>query len=216
MSIWPQAMSYFRPSRAADRVRPVIGVLGRPCRGRSWAAATCAEIEPLLMIRPPRGSWAFITRNASRMPRKAPVRLVSTTRRQSSTVRSSSGTGRRPIPALLKRRSTRPNAPTAASNRARTESGSVTSVGTASARGPAPPARAIVSARASGRRPAIATEYPSRQEGQGRRPADPRAAARDDRHLPGLGPSLIPSRRPRRLSPSRPAGEDPIGLRPIR
>ena len=43
------------------------------------------------MIRPPRGSCAFITRKAARAQRKAPVRLVSTTWRQASTSSSSSG-----------------------------------------------------------------------------------------------------------------------------
>ena len=46
----------------------------------------CAEIEPLLMIRPPRGSCAFIIRTACCAHRKAPVRLVSTTACQSGQV----------------------------------------------------------------------------------------------------------------------------------
>ena len=63
MSICPHAMSYARPSRDVALVRPVIAcfvaVYGAEC-GRG----TRAESEPLLMIRPPRGDWAFISRNA--------------------------------------------------------------------------------------------------------------------------------------------------------
>ena len=55
MSIWPQAMSYARPSSEVARVRPVI-----PCLLAVYAAdrgrGTCAAIDPLLMIRPPRGT----------------------------------------------------------------------------------------------------------------------------------------------------------------
>ena len=61
------------------------------------------------MIRPPRGVCAFIIRNAARVQRKAPVRLVSTTARHCSTVRSSSGTPGAEMPALLKSTSSRPN-----------------------------------------------------------------------------------------------------------
>jgi hypothetical protein len=86
---------------------------------------------------------------------------TSITRRHWSSVRSSSGTAGAPVPALLNSRSIRPNARSAASNRAWTDSGSVTSVGTAIARDRAWPARSTVSSRASRRRPASATEYPS-------------------------------------------------------
>ena len=160
MSIWPHAMSYFRPSRAADLVSPVIACFVA-VYGAEFGRGVCAEIDPLLMIRPPRGSWSFMRRNASRVQRNAPVRLTSTTRRHSSNVRSSSGTAGAPVPALLNRRSRRPKACFVVSKRPRTESGSVTSVGTARARGPSGPARATVSASASGRRPASTTEYPS-------------------------------------------------------
>ena len=50
------------------------------------------------MIRPPRGSWSFISRKAPRVQRKAPVRLTSTTRRQALSDRSSRGTGGAPVP----------------------------------------------------------------------------------------------------------------------
>ena len=39
----------------------------------------CAETEPLLMMRPPRGSWAFMMRKASWVHRNGPVKLVPTT-----------------------------------------------------------------------------------------------------------------------------------------
>ena len=61
------------------------------------------------MIRPPCGSCSFICRYAACAHRNAPVRFTSTTVRQSSYDRSSTGTARGPnVPALLKSRSTRP------------------------------------------------------------------------------------------------------------
>ena len=80
MSICPQAMSYARPSRDVDRVSPVIACFVA-VYGAESGRGTLAEIEPLLMIRPPRGDWRFISRNASCVQRNAPVRFVSTTDR---------------------------------------------------------------------------------------------------------------------------------------
>src|SRR3954447_15637772 len=60
MSIWPQAMSKARPSRAVDFVRPVMACLVA-VYGAEFGRGVWAEIEPLLMIRPPRGDCAFIT-----------------------------------------------------------------------------------------------------------------------------------------------------------
>ena len=63
MSIWPQAMPNGRPSSEMDLVSPVIACLAAvytTLRGRGL----CAEIEPLLMIRPPGGSCAFIIATA--------------------------------------------------------------------------------------------------------------------------------------------------------
>ena len=54
MSIWPQAMSWARPSSAVALVRPVIACLVA-VYGALNGRGACAEIEPLLMIRPPRG-----------------------------------------------------------------------------------------------------------------------------------------------------------------
>src|SRR6516165_1379280 len=107
MSIWPQAMSYFRPSRDADLVRPVIACLVA-VYGAEFGRGLYAEMEPLLMMRPPRGSWLFISLKASWVQRKGPERLVSTTACHCSYVRSSSGTGGAPIPALLNSKSKRP------------------------------------------------------------------------------------------------------------
>ena len=53
-------------------------VLGRGVGGE-WGRGVWAEIEPLLMMRPPRGSWPFISRNASCAQRNMPLRLTSTT-----------------------------------------------------------------------------------------------------------------------------------------
>src|SRR6266851_5476591 len=88
MSIWPQAMSYFRQSREVDLVRPVMACLVA-VYGTEFGRGACAEIEPLLTMRPPCGFWLFISLIASWVHRKGPVRLVSTTRFHCSKVRSS-------------------------------------------------------------------------------------------------------------------------------
>src|SRR5262249_21021880 len=63
-SIWQQAMSYFRPPRESVLVRPVAACLVAVYGAESGRGA-CAEIEPLLMMRPPRGFWLFMILNAS-------------------------------------------------------------------------------------------------------------------------------------------------------
>ena len=78
MSIWLQAMSYLRPSSEMRFGQAGDGVLGRRV-GAELGRGAWAEIEPLLMMRPPRGSCAFIMRIASCAHRNAPVRLASTT-----------------------------------------------------------------------------------------------------------------------------------------
>ena len=97
-----------------------------------YGRGVCAEIDPLLMMRPPRGDCVFIRRIAARAHRNVPVRLTSTTRRHSSTGSSSIGTAGAPVPALLKSRSRRPKRLRIASNSASTEAGSETSAGTTS------------------------------------------------------------------------------------
>ena len=54
MSIWPQVIPKARPSRAIDFVRPVMACLVA-VYGAELGRGVCAEIEPLLMMRPPRG-----------------------------------------------------------------------------------------------------------------------------------------------------------------
>src|SRR5512146_793385 len=90
MSIWPQAMSYLRQSRESDLVSPRTACLVA-VYGAEWGRGAYAEIDPLLMIRPPRGSWAFISLMACCAHRNAPVRLVSTTLFHIRTSRSSIG-----------------------------------------------------------------------------------------------------------------------------
>src|SRR5262245_57898074 len=80
ISICPQAMSYFRPSKAVDVLSPVTACL-LAVYGAELGRGAWAEIEPLLMMRPPRGDWLFMTRNASCVHRKTPVRFTSMTRR---------------------------------------------------------------------------------------------------------------------------------------
>src|SRR5580704_7409317 len=134
-----------------------------------FGRGVCAEIEPLLMIRPPRGSWAFIIRTACWAHRKTPVRLVSTTRCQSARSISSAWAAGPNKPALFTSRSSRPQRSRTASKSAATDGGEVTSAGTTSAfsvgqPGPGvsvPSAAFAVSASNSSRRPASATCQPA-------------------------------------------------------
>ena len=128
----------------------------------SSAAGACAEIDPLFTMRPPLGVWLFIILNASRVHRNAPVRLTSTTFRHCSTVSSSMGIPGALAPALLNRKSSRPNASAVLAKSACTDAGSLTSAGTASARSPSAPASSLVFSSGSGRRPASTTDHPSR------------------------------------------------------
>src|SRR3989442_357676 len=150
-------MSYLRPSRDVDLVKPVIACFVA-VYGAEFGLGAWAEMDPLLTIRPPRGSWLFMSLIASCVQRKAPVRLTSTTEVHCSKVTSSSGTGGAPEPALLKRRSNRPNASFVLANRAFTDRGSRTSVGTLSIRAPSLDPAAAAASRGSLRRPATTTE----------------------------------------------------------
>src|SRR6201996_1278031 len=85
ISICPQAMSYARPSRDKERVSPVIACLDT-VYGRDCGRGTYAEIEPLMMMRPPRGVCVAMRRKASRAQRNAPVTLTDITVVQSSKV----------------------------------------------------------------------------------------------------------------------------------
>ena len=111
----------------ADRTLHHVEELDTP-NGRG----ACAEMEPLLMIRPPRGVWAFMMRIASCVHRNDPLRLVSTTRCHCSSVSSYIGTAGAPMPALLNNRSSRPNRAMVCSNSTRTDvcsDGSLFSIG---------------------------------------------------------------------------------------
>ena len=120
---------------------------------------TLAEIDPLLMIRPPARVLRFISRNACCVARNAPVRLMSTTARQVSTDRSSIGRRRRRPPGVVEEQVEPPEPLADVPNSASTGAGSLTSAGR---RGPAPlPAAAAVAASGSRRRPASATENPA-------------------------------------------------------
>ena len=158
MSICPQAMSYLRPSSESDLVSPVMACLV-DVYGAEFGRGAWAEIEPLLMMRPPRGDCSFICRNAACAHRNEPVRLMSTTLFHCSRVRSSNGPPAL-MPALLNSRSTRPKRSVVAANSARTEPGSATSVGTASGLPASVPASRIACSSGSRRRPASATRQP--------------------------------------------------------
>ena len=73
MSIWPQAMSYLRPSSDVALVRPVIACLVA-VYGAEFGRGTCAEIEPLLTMRPPRGNRSCCSRNRCPQSPGLPVR----------------------------------------------------------------------------------------------------------------------------------------------
>src|SRR6476661_125561 len=113
-------MSYFLPSSDPDLVNPVIACLVA-VYGAELGRGACAEIEPLLMMHPPRGCWLFIMRNASCMHRNTPVRLMSTTVFHCSTLKSSRLMPGAPTPALLNSRSRRPNVSLTLANSARTD-----------------------------------------------------------------------------------------------
>ena len=119
------------------------------------------------MMRPPMGSWSFIILMASWVQRKVPVRLALTTACHCSKVRSSMFTGGDEVPALLNSTSSLPpKASCVRAKRLRTCSGSPTSVVTVTARSRCSSASAPTSSRVASsvsiRRPASATEYPSR------------------------------------------------------
>src|SRR5678815_2423899 len=78
MSIWLHAMSYLRPSSEVDFVNPDTACLVA-VDGAELGRGACAEIDPLLMMRPPRGDWSFMILIASCVHRNTPVRLMSTT-----------------------------------------------------------------------------------------------------------------------------------------
>ena len=159
ISICPQATSWARPSSATDLVKPVTACLVA-VYGAEKGRGVWAETDPLLMMRPPRGSWRFMIRSASRVQRNMPVRLTSTTLCHCSRERSSSGAGGTLPPALLKSTSKRPKRSAIAPNAASTAASSVTSDGGIRQRS-GTFERSAVSSSADLRRPSRATPYPS-------------------------------------------------------
>ena len=88
MSIWPQAMSYLRPSSDVDLVRPGDRVLGRGV-GRRVRPRRVRRDRAVVDDPAAARVWLFIILNASCVHRKTPVRLMSTTVFHCSKVRSS-------------------------------------------------------------------------------------------------------------------------------
>ena len=78
MSIYPQTMLKGLPSRVMDLVNPVMACLVM-VQGAENGRGILAEIEPLLMMRPPWGVCAFLRRIASWEQKKAPHKWVLTT-----------------------------------------------------------------------------------------------------------------------------------------
>src|SRR5258708_7985618 len=116
------------------------------------------RIEAMLMMAPPRPSAARCLAT-SLATRKAPLRLVSSTRSQSSSVCSSAFLPAT-TPELLTRMVTGPSSVSAALTAAATLAGTVTSHSTGSARPPSPSISAATAASRSSRRAASATLAP--------------------------------------------------------
>ena len=108
------------------------------------------------MMRPPLGSCAFMMRIASWVHTNMATRFSSTTSRNFSMRRSSIGTAGAPLPALLKRTSSRPQAALVLSKTSFTCASLVMSAGRTSARSGAPDSAAVCSSL-SWRRPTSAT-----------------------------------------------------------
>ena len=164
------------------------------------------------MIRPPRGSWSFMSRNAAWVQRNAPVRLTSTTRRHCSTVRSSSGTAGAPRAGVVEQQVEAAEGLPRRLEEGRDRRG-IAHVGRerpAPACRPVPP-RPTVCSRASRRRPASTTEYPS-SRGRGRSPGRFRTRAGDHRDLAVGSHRLVPPSSLNSSAPIHSIGEPRLHL----
>src|SRR5262249_44042773 len=137
------------------------------------------------MILPPPGVWAFMIRTAWWAHRKAPLRLVSTTCRQSAHEISSTEPTGPNTPALLTSRSTRPHRRWTAPNSAATDSGTVMSVGAAGPPSGGRPAGGPPLGRRRRGAPARRALPPGRERGPGDAPAEPRPRAGHHSHTGG-------------------------------
>ena len=181
MSIWPQAMSYLRPSSAVRLGQPGDRVLGRGVGrgvrarrvGRDRAVVDDAPAARVLALHHPEG----LLRAQERAGQVDVDHRASIARRSSSSI----GTAGALTPALLNSRSSRPKAPSPPRT-GPTDAGSPTSAATR-----APPAEPLAFARdLCKRRRAAAGEgdVPAgRGERQRRSPADAATAAGDQREF---------------------------------
>ena len=159
-------MSYLRPSSEVDLVSPVMACLVA-VYGAELGRGTWAEIDPLLMIRPPRGSGLHHPERRLRAEERAGQVDVDDVSATARTVSSSNGTGGAPMPALLKS-SRADRTVLGRREQSRTEAASATLVATASA-APAPPRlrrRCSAGAR-RGARPARRGIRPEAMRGDG-------------------------------------------------
>ena len=144
-----------RPATATSSVRSSRA--WSPCTARECGRGVCAEIDPLLMIRPPCGSCSFICRYAACAHRNAPLRLTSTTCRhclvREVLDRHAAGPN---VPALLNSRSSPPNRPTPARTARPRPSGRPRRSARRAPRPRRPPSPPAVR-----RRPASATDQPA-------------------------------------------------------
>ena len=99
MSIWVQVMLYLRPSRSVDLVIPSTACFVA-VYGAEWGRGVYAEMEPLLMMRPPCGICDLKIRTASRVQRNVPMRLMFVTCWNFSSESSSMGTAGALMPAF--------------------------------------------------------------------------------------------------------------------
>src|ERR1051326_8999588 len=113
------------------------------------------------MMRPPIGFCSFIMRKACCVHRKVPCTIEPMTPFQRSHARSSISDAA-PKPALLNRTSSRPKVAFVFANKASTDAGSLTSVGTPSALTCSASISLTTACSGSGRRPATTIAKPSR------------------------------------------------------
>ena len=92
-------MLYLRPSKSVDLVIPSTACFVA-VYGAEWGRGVYAEMEPLLMILPPRGVCFLNWRKACWVQTNAAVKFTSMTRRKMSSESSSSGTCGALVPAF--------------------------------------------------------------------------------------------------------------------
>jgi len=99
MSICVQLILYALPSNEVHLVSPRTACFDA-VYAKAWTRGTCADTDPLFMMRPPGGDWDLKLLKAALVQRKMPVTLTSCTLRKVSKLNSSTGVAGAPIPAF--------------------------------------------------------------------------------------------------------------------